>query len=100
MHLDASVVRRADLFRNPGHKEWWYVGWVDPDAQVYMSFHAVRLPALDSVTFTVFDPAANAPVSRSRRLFLTAPTGIDHTELRAGSGDRRVHYEGSSDTGW
>ncbi|MBB1517225.1 hypothetical protein H5398_14810 [Tessaracoccus sp. MC1679] len=100
MLLDASVVSRSDLVRAPRHKEWWYVGWVDDSRTVYTSFHAIRLPPVDNVVFTVFDLAAGRPVARSRKLFLTAPAGLDHTELRADSRRGQVHYSGSSEAGW
>lgn len=98
--LDASVVSRGDLFRAPRHKEWWYVGWVDETRTVYMSFHAVRLPAVDNVAFTVFDLTAREPVVRSRKLFLRTPARADRTDLRAASGRVLVQYEGSYETGW
>ena len=40
------------------------------------------------------------PVARSRKLFLTAPAGLDRTELRADSRRGQVHYSGSSEAGW
>lgn len=100
MLLDASVVSRSDIVRAPRHKEWWYVGWVDHSRTVYTSFHAIRLPPVDNVVFTVFDLAAGRPVARSRKLFLTAPAGLAHTELRADSRRGQVHYSGSSEAGW
>lgn len=100
MLLDASVVSRSDLVRAPRHKAWWYVGWVDDSRTAYTSFHAIRLPPVDNVVFTVFDLAAGRPVVRSRKLFLTAPAGLDHTELRADSRRGQVHYSGSSEAGW
>lgn len=100
MSLDASVVSRSDLFRAPRNKEWWYAGWVDESRTIYISFHVVRLPAVDNVAFTVFDLDLGRPVARSRKVFLTVPSGLDRTDLRARFRAGHVHYEGSSAAGW
>lgn len=100
MNLDASVVSRADLFRAPRKKEWWYVGWADETRTVYTSFHIIRLPAIDNVVFTVFDLDAGHPVVRQRKVFLGAPSHRDATELHARFATGRVDYGGSSELAW
>lgn len=100
MILDASKVARADLWRAPRAKEWWYVGWFDQTRSVYVSFHVLRLPAVDNVALTVFDLDVDQPVARRRKLLLTVPAHRDRTELLAHFSTGHVRYEGASEAGW
>lgn len=100
MYLDASAVKRSDLIRAPRNKEWWYVGWLDASSTVYMSFHIVRLPAIDNVAFTVFDLTNGAPIVRSRKQWLDAPALFDRVDLNRSAHGHHVQYAGSYENGW
>lgn len=100
MELEGRTVTRLQALTSPLSKEWWYTGCADPSGRVYLSFHAFRMPWVDNVTFSVFDLDAGAPLTRSRKLLLSAPPHEDRTELSGRRAGLFVDYAGSAEDGW
>lgn len=92
--------QRWNPFTGGRDKEWWYTGISDETNGVYIGFSVIRVKFIDSISVTVFDPAAGKPVHAGWKGFLKPENPPNQLCLKAKGRNFVFSYTGSEEDGW